>query len=196
MRVHDPAPFQSSEFARVIKEKKYSVYTATPFDWYFQQINTSFASPYYELRNAFAVNPVKRVSTDWETLDAANEGDGVLLMQEDQRITFLALNFCDLVYIDSPIEPSVERFMFKRGNPWISAINAAIVAQQVLIERIHQKYVKYQPPSNCTDKQNQKLTPLQLGPYCGLLVIFSIGMFLASICFWVELKKRNLRIIR
>jgi hypothetical protein len=48
----NPLPFQPDDLIRVLKEKKYFIVTASNQEWVFNEIQTSYQSPYYELRDA------------------------------------------------------------------------------------------------------------------------------------------------
>jgi hypothetical protein len=44
-------------------------------DWYYQEINTGYKSPFYELREAIAATPYQLVDTRFQVLDLINEGE-------------------------------------------------------------------------------------------------------------------------
>jgi hypothetical protein len=67
---------------------------------YYEELNTSFQSPFYELRPAIANNPIIVRPTDEEVFDLLHEGNKLLILQEDERITFEADTYCDLTFMD------------------------------------------------------------------------------------------------
>jgi hypothetical protein len=85
-------------------------------------------------------------------------------MEEDNSITFMAENYCNLVYVkasfldqnfvlakhfQSPIPPGWERFMFGKGSRFVKMFNRAIDENKYPIELIKRKYLEHNPPSKC-----------------------------------------------
>ncbi|KAI6192357.1 hypothetical protein M3Y97_00328800 [Aphelenchoides bicaudatus] len=142
----DPFPFRPEELYSVLKSKKYSIVTASKHEWIFNEIETSYATPFYELREALKDNPVIVKKDADEALQMANEGKAIIIMPNDQMITFLADKYCDLVYMDSPIPPNNERLMFRKHSPFIEPFNKAIRENQVFIQKLYRKYYQFQAP--------------------------------------------------
>jgi hypothetical protein len=55
--------------------------------------------PFYELRLAVTQNPIIEVKTITQALEVLNDGDKLLIMQEDENIYFSTGHFCNYVYM-------------------------------------------------------------------------------------------------
>lgn len=66
---------------------------------YFEELNTSYQSPFYELRNAMQNNPVQWFDSSDKVFNAVREGNNILVLQDDEKMAFDADKYCDFVYM-------------------------------------------------------------------------------------------------
>ncbi|KAI6209028.1 hypothetical protein M3Y96_00177600 [Aphelenchoides besseyi] len=98
---------------------------------YFELIETSFASPFYELREAMVNNKVEVLENYTMSFNAVEKERKIAVLQDDDYSSYLAdITFCNFVYLDSPFPP-------------MARINQSINNQRIMIERAYRKYVKY-----------------------------------------------------
>jgi hypothetical protein len=53
-----------------------------------------------------------------------------------------------------------ETFMIRKNHPLLKEINAAIEAQQVLIQRVFKKYIDFRIPTTCNQKEKKQIRAL------------------------------------
>jgi ABC-type amino acid transport substrate-binding protein len=88
-------------------------------------------------------------------LNAVNGGKAIAVQQDDDFISYLSRDWCDLVLMQSPFPQRPKYFMLRKGNPLLPEINRAIRAQRILILRAHRKYFEYRRPSKCKEHTNK-----------------------------------------
>jgi hypothetical protein len=93
--------------------------------------------------------------------------------------------------------------MFRKGSRFVQMFNKAIDENRYHIEMIKRKYLEHRPPSKCSMnkhgpialcelfklKFNHSTCCLAMTPYCGLLIVFFVGMSSACFVFSGELLK-------
>ncbi|KAI6172796.1 hypothetical protein M3Y98_01013000 [Aphelenchoides besseyi] len=179
-------PFKSNELFRVLREKRYSFVTAYRGEWYFEMIESSTAYPFYELKQAMVNNPVQELGGKHEVLDAVNTANKIAVLQDDNYDSYLAEKlYCDLVYLESPFPPIDQRIMMRKNHPLLARINQSIINNRVKIYAIYRTYYKYRNTSNC-DGVRHRAKPLNIDPYIGVMIVYSIGIIFALFAFGTE----------
>ncbi|KAI6180139.1 hypothetical protein M3Y98_00687200 [Aphelenchoides besseyi] len=159
----NPYPFRTEDLPQVLREKRYSFVMANYSAWYFELIETSFASPFYELREAMVNNKVEVLENYTMSFNAVEKERKIAVLQDDDYSSYLAdITFCNFVYLDSPFPPMEKRMMMRKGHPLMARINQSINNQRIMIERAYRKYVKYRYYSFCDHSPPPLFKPLSL----------------------------------
>ncbi|KAI6204529.1 hypothetical protein M3Y94_00685000 [Aphelenchoides besseyi] len=155
VRAKNPLPFDAYDLPWLIKEKRYTLYSTKRFDWFREKVQTSMESPFYDFRQAFLVNPIQIRRDENEVLDEVVEGNGVVILQDDEMISFSADRRCNLVYMPSHIPMEKQRLMMRKGHPLLQQFNYAIRSQSMIIQRTYRKYSEYRDPTVTTITRDQ-----------------------------------------
>ncbi|KAI6180140.1 hypothetical protein M3Y98_00687300 [Aphelenchoides besseyi] len=185
VRAKNPWPFDAYDLPWLIREKRYTLYTTKRFDWFREKVQTSMESPFYDFRQAFLVNPIQIRRDEDEVLDEVVGGNGVVILQDDEPISFSADRRCDLVYLPSHIPVEKQRLMMRKGHPFLQQFNYAIRSQSMIIQRTYRKYSEYRDPVDCHDDYTGP-KPLTITPYFGVLLLFFTGVSIAIFAFTLE----------
>ncbi|KAI6177793.1 hypothetical protein M3Y97_00946400 [Aphelenchoides bicaudatus] len=191
VRLRPREPFSLDQLPSLLERKRYSIVTTNLHSWYFEAMNTTNHSPFYELRHAIQQNPIIEKKTKTEALDSIADGDKLVIMQEDENIYFSIRHYCHYVYMKSPFPSSDKRFMMQKGHPLLPQINQAILVQKMKILRIYRKYTIYRTRSQC-NWQPMEPSALSLVPYFGVLILFITGTLLSFVVFSFEMFKKRL----
>ncbi|KAI6231466.1 hypothetical protein M3Y95_00384800 [Aphelenchoides besseyi] len=186
IKTKNPYPFRTEDLPHVLSENRYSFVMANYSAWYFELIETSFASPFYELREAMINNKVEVVENYTMSFKAVEKKKMVVVLQDDDYSSYLAdTTFCNFVYLESPFPPMEKRIMMRKGHPLMAKINQSIINQRILIQRAYRKYIKYRDYSFC-DHSPPPFKPLKLTPYLGVVLLYCIGVTFAVLAFGSE----------
>ncbi|KAI6190494.1 Guanylate cyclase [Aphelenchoides bicaudatus] len=184
VKTKPPEPFRLEDLPYLLKKNLFSFVSTNIHNWYFEELNSSFQTPFYELRPAMENNPVIVHNNDDVVFDLLHKGNKLLVLQDDERMRFDADKFCDLIYMESPFPTKEKHFMMRKGHPLLPEINRAIFAQKMLILRAQRKYQAYRTFSRCTEMRRRE-QPLSLNPYLSVFILFAVGVLLAlgTFCF-------------
>ncbi|KAI6219684.1 hypothetical protein M3Y95_01092900 [Aphelenchoides besseyi] len=93
-------PFKIQDLVTVIKNKQFYFVAAREKEWYYEMINKTFESPFYELRAAMIENPVRVVHRNSLVLKELNGGRAIAVIQDDTAISYSVTKECDLVFLE------------------------------------------------------------------------------------------------
>lgn len=92
------------------------------------------------MREALANNPLV-VATESESIELVRKGSHILLMQEDDIISFRTQQMCDLAHIRSGLPYMRTHFVFAKNSSSVPAFNKAILMHGDFVRHAYRKYL-------------------------------------------------------
>ncbi|KAI6192350.1 PBPb domain-containing protein [Aphelenchoides bicaudatus] len=119
-------PFNVDDLPTLLKEGRYKFVSDDVNEWYLEDIRAKSESPFFELRNSMHNDSLKLVEDEETVLHTVNQGAAIAVEQDDTSLSYLVLNWCELVRMPSPFNKREKFFMFRKNSPIRADIDRAI----------------------------------------------------------------------